>query len=95
VLRFSGERRTLEWAVKIWPNPMGRAGAWVDFQAQRSEGATLQVFDLQGVVVFSEKIPAHGGLRIPGEVFPRAGVYFYRIEGAAGSAVGKLVFAAK
>jgi hypothetical protein len=74
---------------------MGRAGAWVDFQAQRSEGATLQVFDWQGVVVFSEKIPAHGGLHIPGGGVPRAGVYFYRIGGAAGSAVGKLVFAAE
>jgi len=80
----------LDWGGKaaetiIAPNPFGLGGTWVS----ASTAETLEVFDGSGRWLFSKKISPKEAVKLESGLFPRAGVYFWRMGGET----GKLVFA--
>jgi photosystem II stability/assembly factor-like uncharacterized protein len=81
-------------AVVFAPNPFGEAGTWMDYQAapgaNEQVGVTLEIFDVQGKVVFSKQINGSQRIQLSPAIFPQSGVYFWRL--GAGGQAGKLVF---
>ncbi|MFN0215216.1 MAG: hypothetical protein ACKVT2_13250 [Saprospiraceae bacterium] len=67
------------------PNPFGRDGVSIISNTR----GTMEVFDAGGFRLFSKDIVPNEAIRIHSEVFPGAGVYFWRI----GEQAGKLIFA--
>lgn len=77
------------------PQPNPTAGG-VQFAVQLAEAATLHidVFDALGRNVYSARQPAQAGaqqVELPTEVFPAAGVYFWRMVAGSEKASGKIV----
>ncbi len=80
--------------LQIWPNPFEEAGISIRLPSNVEENLILQVFDYQGRVVFEKKILAEEKdevIKLRDEVFPRAGVYFYRLAGNQQRWSGKLM----
>jgi hypothetical protein len=67
--------------ARIWPDPFGATGVWLQFPALGDEDFDLQIFDQQGNIVFRKSIEsaaAANGFYIPASDFPGPGVFFYR-----------------
>lgn len=86
--------------VQASPNPFGQSGVWL--RTTTSDGVTsshpdtipetIQIFDNQGKLVFQQPFSGTEAAFFPANIFPAAGIYYYKIEGAQNQA-GKLVFA--
>ncbi|MFN0033608.1 MAG: VPS10 domain-containing protein [Saprospiraceae bacterium] len=85
--------------ARCWPSPFGGSGVWVGipahtpgkpWRARQRNGELLQVFDAQGKLLYSKTMPAEGTAHLEASLFPRAGVYFWRVGGGQS---GKFVFA--
>ena len=82
----SALRPLLDWGEAmptVSPNPFGFGGTWVS--AQNPE--IMEVFDANGALLFSKKIASKTRTHLDGTLFPRAGVYFWRMGGQTGKFV--------
>ncbi len=70
------------------PNPFGTAGTW--FESPITD-ATLEIFDIQGKMVFSKSVSSTSRVHLAQEVFPHPGVYYWRLNN--GEQTGRLVYA--
>lgn len=68
----------------IAPNPFGQGGTWV--KAQKNE--TLEVWDARGIALFSKYMTAETEIHLESALFPRAGVYFWKM----GELSGRVIF---
>jgi len=71
--------------LSIQPNPFGAGGCWIT----STPGAWLSVWDVEGRLVFRKKQDTSGIMHLTSENFPKAGVYFWRVENQS----GKVIFA--
>jgi len=81
-------------ALRTWPNPFGKEGVSMALPAAVEGTVYLQVFNAQGKVMIEKKILAgekDGVIRLDGDAFREAGVYFYAVEGGAQRWWGRLV----
>lgn len=91
---FSGVAAPELLVVQIWPNPFGEAGVWMRLPAGRKETFHLQVFDIQGRLIFEKKILAgenDGLIRLEDRLFVGAGVYFYQLASGTHRWGGRLL----
>ncbi len=94
VLEFSHSVAATPVALRVWPNPFGKEGVSMALPASLEGMVHLQVFDAQGKVIIEKKILAgekNGVIRLDGEAFGEAGVYFYVVEGGGKRWGGRLV----
>ncbi|HRI58083.1 MAG TPA: hypothetical protein PK228_00080 [Saprospiraceae bacterium] len=84
--------------MQAWPNPFGQAGVWLRKKNEVATSShhliqteTIQIFDNQGKLIYQQPISGTGAIFLPADIFPLAGVYFYKIAGAQ-NPIGKLVF---
>jgi hypothetical protein len=68
----------------IAPNPFGQGGTWV--KAQKNE--TLEIWDARGKSLFSKYMTVGSEIHLESALFPRAGVYFWKM----GELSGRVIF---
>ena len=80
----------LDWGSEVSrlvvaPNPFGMGGTWIS----ATTAEILEVFDANGMLLFSKNIAPKEAVKLESGLFPGAGVYFWRMGGKS----GKFVFA--
>ncbi|MDX1911524.1 MAG: hypothetical protein SFV22_08575 [Saprospiraceae bacterium] len=70
-------------AAKVWPQPFGREGGWLQIPAPEQ---SVEIRDVQGRLLHRQALPPDGLLFIEAGIFPQPGVYFWR----AGAWSGKM-----
>ncbi len=73
------------------PNPFGSAGTWFNFQPQNAAEETLDIFNVQGELLFSSLLSGVSRAHIARETFPVPGVYYWRLRGSGQS--GRIIYA--
>ncbi|MBX2890053.1 MAG: hypothetical protein KF734_03940 [Saprospiraceae bacterium] len=77
-------------SVRVWPNPFGATGVWLETKGMEAE-ATLSVFDQERRLVLQRAVAGAERIFVAADVFSAAGTYFYEITGEK-TIKGKLVY---